>query len=163
MRARRVGKVASRWHTDFPLAALFLACDAGLPTARQRPLDSSTVWATAKCRLPHPTITLIASGLVGEPTAPVIGDRGGHEHELVGPLSSRQSSASLGDLEDLPPHGDAHDRDGDPVATAWLMPSSDSLGRTSQPQVSLANGGDLGSCGFHSSVSNEKPGASPPG
>ena len=44
----------------------------------------------------------------------------------------------------------------------WLMPGSVSFGRTSQPQVSLAS---AASCVrlIHSSVSNAKPGASPPG
>jgi hypothetical protein len=44
----------------------------------------------------------------------------------------------------------------------WLMPGSLSLGRTSQPHVSLAS---AASCvrWIHSSVSKAKPGATPPG
>jgi hypothetical protein len=43
-----------------------------------------------------------------------------------------------------------------------LIPGSDSFGRTSQPQVSLAIAA-ISCRRIHSSVSNEKPGASPPG
>ena len=46
----------------------------------------------------------------------------------------------------------------------WLMfsPSAVSFGRTSQPQVSEASAASSVFC-TKSSVSNEKPGASPPG
>jgi hypothetical protein len=44
----------------------------------------------------------------------------------------------------------------------WLMPGSAWLGRTSQPQVSLASAASSVRA-TNSSVSNAKPGASPPG
>ena len=44
----------------------------------------------------------------------------------------------------------------------WLMPGSVSFGRTSQPQVSVASAASWVRW-IQSSVSKEKPGASPPG
>ena len=44
----------------------------------------------------------------------------------------------------------------------WLISGSDSFGRTSHPQVSLASAASSVRL-IHSSVSKENPGASPPG
>src|SRR4051794_28989879 len=101
----------------------------------------------------------IASGLVGEPTAPGIGIAGGTNMKSY-TLSPAQSSArSLREKNSpmvMPMIGIVIQCQG------WLMPGSVLLGRTSQPQVSLAS---AASCvrATHSSVSKAKPGASPPG
>src|SRR5262249_28888235 len=102
---------------------------------------------------------LMASGFTGLPTAPVIGIAGAtNMNSYV--LSAAQSSASSFKLKISPMvmpmigmviqcHG-------------WLMPGSVSFGRTSQPQVSEASAASSTPL-IHSSVSNAKPGASPPG
>src|SRR6266540_655623 len=102
---------------------------------------------------------LIASGLTGEPTAPVIGMAGATNRNSK-TLSDAQSSPSSLTLKISPMvmpiigmviqcHG-------------WLMPPSVLFGRTSQPQVSLASAASSVRA-IHSSVSKAKPGASPPG
>src|SRR5450432_338302 len=102
---------------------------------------------------------LIASGLIGEPTAPVIGIAGATNMNSY-TLSAAQSSASSLRLKIspmvMPMIGMVIQCQG------WLMPSSLSFGRTSQPQVSLASAANSVRL-IHSSVSNAKPGASPPG
>src|SRR6476659_7990251 len=102
---------------------------------------------------------LIASGLTGEPTAPVIGMAGATNRNSY-TLSCSQSSASSFRLKIspmvMPMIGMVIQCQG------WLIPSSLSLGRTSQPQVSLASAASCVSL-TKASVSNENPGASPPG
>src|SRR5262249_24784821 len=102
---------------------------------------------------------LIASGFTGEPTAPVIGMAGATNRNSY-TLSRSQSSASSFRLKIspivIPMMGMVIQCQG------WLIPSSLSFGRTSQPQVSLASAASCVSL-TKSSVSNANPGASPPG
>src|SRR5439155_8583742 len=122
--------------------------------------DAECVAAIVKSqRSKDQTPYLIASGLTGEPTAPVIGMAGATNRNSYTP-SLAQSSASSFTWKISPMvmpmigiviqcHG-------------WLMPGSVSFGRTSQPQVSEASAAS--SVSFtKSSVSKLKPGASPPG
>src|SRR6476619_3159315 len=102
---------------------------------------------------------LIASGLTGEPTAPVIGITGATNRNSY-TLSAAQSSASSFTWKIspmvMPMIGMVIQCQG------WLMPSSLSFGRTSQPQVSEASAASSVRL-IHSKVSKAKPGASPPG
>src|SRR6476660_5692707 len=102
---------------------------------------------------------LIASGLTGEPTAPVIGITGATNRNSY-TLSCSQSSASSFKLKIspivMPIFGIVIQCQG------WLIPSSLSFRLTSQPHVSLASAASCVSL-TKSRVSKEKPGASPPG
>src|SRR4029078_1348959 len=106
-----------------------------------------------------PRCYLIASGLTGDPTAPVIGMAGATNRNSL-TLSCSQSSASSFKLNIspmvMPMIGIVIQCQG------WLIPCSLSFGRTSQPHVSLASAANCVSL-TKSSVSKENPGASPPG
>src|ERR1041384_3489562 len=102
---------------------------------------------------------LIASGLTGEPTAPVIGMAGATNRNSYTPSAAQSSASSLTwkiSPMVMPMIGMVIQCHG------WLMPGSVSFGRTSQPHVSEAS---AASCvrWIQPSGSTEQPGASPPG